>query len=69
MFVTCPLTHLAYLEAKHLLEVCRLANEQQVKGPAPAEVCHNDCIDRHRGEELPPGGLEFLEWIIKKDLI
>ena len=52
--------YLADFEAKHLFKVCRLADEEQIKGPAPAEVGHNDCIDRHGGEELPPRGLEFL---------
>lgn len=54
------LIYLADFKAKHLLKVRRLADEQQVKGPAPAEVGHNNCIDGHRREELPPGGLEFL---------
>lgn len=52
--------YLADFEAKHLFKVCRLADEEQIKGPAPAEVGHNDCIDGHGGEELPPRGLEFL---------
>lgn len=52
--------HLADFKAKHLFKVCRLADEEQIKGPAPAEVGHDDCIDGHGGEELPPGGLEFL---------
>lgn len=55
------LSHLANLKPKHLLKVGRLADEQQVEGPAPAEVGHDDCIDRHGGEELLPGGLEFLQ--------
>lgn len=60
------MAHLAYLKAKHLLKVRRLTDEQQIEGPAPAKVCHDDCIDRHRGEELLPRGLEFLEVIMKK---
>lgn len=52
--------YLADLKAKDFLKVCRLADEQQIKGPASAEIGHNDCIDRHGGEELPPGGLKFL---------
>lgn len=52
--------YLADFKAKHLFKVCRLANEEQIKSPAPAEVCHDNCIDRHGGEELPPGGLIFL---------
>lgn len=52
--------YLADFKAKHLFKVCRLADEEQIKGPAPAEVGHDDCIDGHGGEEFPPGGLEFL---------
>ena len=39
--------HLADLEAKHLLEVRRLADEEQVERPAPAEVSHDDGIHRN----------------------
>lgn len=53
-------THLADLKAKNFFKVCRLTDEKQIKGPASAEVGHNDCIDRHRREEFPPGSLEFL---------
>lgn len=53
-------SHLTDLKAKHFLKVRRLTDEQQVEGPAPAEIGHNDCIDRHRGKELPPGCLKFL---------
>ena len=52
--------YLAYFKTKHLFKVRRLADEEQIEGPAPAEVGHDDCIDGHGGEELPPGGLEFL---------
>jgi len=52
--------YLADFKAKNLLKVCRLTDEKQIKGPASAEIGHNDCIDGHRGEELPPGGLKFL---------
>lgn len=52
--------NLADGEAKHFLEVCRLADKEQVEGPAAAEVCHNDSIDRHGGKETTPWGLEFL---------
>ena len=52
--------HLADLEAKHLLKVGGLADEQQVEGPAAAEVGHDDGVDRHRGEEPAPRSLEFL---------
>lgn len=55
-------TYLAYLKAKHLLKIRRLADQQQVEGPTPTEVCHDDCIDRHRGEELSPWGFEFLKY-------
>lgn len=53
-------SYLTDLKAKHFLEVCWLADEQQVEGPASAEVGHDNCIDRHWGEEFPPGRLEFL---------
>lgn len=52
--------NLADGEAKHFLKVCRLADKEQVEGPAAAEVCHNDSIDRHGGKETTPWGLEFL---------
>lgn len=52
--------YLAYFKTKHLFKVRRLADEEQIKGPAPAEVGNNDCIDGHGGEEFPPRGLEFL---------
>ena len=53
-------THLTDFKAKHFLKICRLTDEQQIEGPAPAEVGHNDCIDRHGGEELLPRSLVFL---------
>ncbi len=46
-------SHLADLKLKHLLEIRRLTDEQQVKGPAPAEVGHDDGVDGHGREELP----------------
>lgn len=52
--------HLTDFKSKHFLKVCRLTDEQQVEGPASAEIGHNDCIDWHGGKELPPGCLEFL---------
>lgn len=54
------LSHLTDFKSKHFLKVCRLTDEQQVEGPASAEIGHNDCIDWHGGKELPPGCLEFL---------
>ena len=54
-------SHLADLKAKHLFKVRRLANEQKVEGPAPAEIGHDDGVDWHGGEELSPGGFEFLK--------
>ena len=39
--------YLANLETKHLLEVCRLADEKQIESPASAEICHNDGVYRH----------------------
>ena len=54
------LIYLADFKAKHLFKVRRLADEEQIKGPAPAEVGHDDCIDGHGGEEFPPGGFVFL---------
>lgn len=53
--------HLAYFKAKHLLEVGRLADEEQVERPASAEVGHDDCVHRHRGKKVPPGSLKFLQ--------
>lgn len=47
-------------EAEDLLKIRRLADEEQVEGPAAAEVGHDDGVDGHRGEEPAPGGLEFL---------
>lgn len=52
--------YLANLKPKHLLEVCRLADEEQVESPAPAEVRHNDGVHGHGGKEGPPGCVEFL---------
>lgn len=53
--------HLADLEAKNLLEVCRLADEEQVEGPASAEVGHDNGVHWHGGEEMAPRGFEFLQ--------
>lgn len=55
-------THLADREAEHLLEIGRLADQEQIEGPATAEVSHDDGIDRHGGEETAPWSLEFLWW-------
>lgn len=52
--------YLANLKPKHLLEVCRLADEEQVESPAPAEVRHNDGVHGHGRKEGPPGRVEFL---------
>lgn len=60
ILVTFRLFHLANLEPKHLLKVCRLADEEQVEGPASAEISHNDGVHRHGGEEGPPGCVELL---------
>lgn len=57
MFGFC---YLADLETKDLLEVRWLADEEQVEGPASAEVGNNYGIDRHGGEEGLPRGVEFL---------
>lgn len=54
------LTHLADLKAKDFFKVGWLADEQQVEGPAPAEVGHNNGIDWHGGEEVSPRGFKFL---------
>ena len=53
-------SHLADLKAKDFLKVGGLADEQQVEGPAPAEVGHNDSVDWHGGEEGFPWGFKFL---------
>ncbi len=55
------LSHLGDLKLKHLLEIRRLTDEQQVKGPAPAEIGHDDGVDGHGCEELSPGSVEFLQ--------
>lgn len=52
--------HLADLKTEDFFEVGRLADEKQVEGPAPAEVGHNDGVDRHGGEKLLPRRLKFL---------
>lgn len=53
--------HFADGEPKDLFKVRRLANEQEVKGPAAAEVCHNDGVDRHRCKEFTPRSFKFLQ--------
>lgn len=53
-------SHLADLKAKDFFKVGWLADEQQVEGPAPAEVGHNDGVDWHGGEEVSPWGFKFL---------
>lgn len=52
--------YLANLEPKHLLEVCWLADEKQVKSPASAEISHDDGIHWHGCKEAPPWCVEFL---------
>lgn len=63
----CPLNsyneteaNLADGEAKDLLKIRRLADQEQVEGPAAAEVGHDDGIDGHGGKETTPRCLEFL---------
>lgn len=53
--------HLADGEPKDLFKVSWLTNEQEVKCPATAEVCHNDGVDRHRCEEFTPRSFKFLQ--------
>lgn len=53
-------SHLADLKAKDFFKICWLADEQQVEGPASAEVGYNDGIDWHGGEEVSPWGFKFL---------
>lgn len=60
--------HLADLKTKNFFKVGRLADEQQVEGPAPAEVGHDDGVDRHGGEEVSPGRFKFLPQTEKKDI-
>lgn len=55
------LSHLADLKLEHLLKIRRLTDEQQVKRPAPAEIGHDDGVDRHRCEEPSPGSVELLQ--------
>ena len=38
-----------------------MADEEQIEGPAAAEVGHDDGVDGHGGEEPAPRSLEFLE--------
>lgn len=52
--------NLADGEAEDFLKIRRLADEEQVKGPATAEVGNNDGINGHGGKETTPGSLEFL---------
>lgn len=52
--------NLADGEAKDFLEIRRLTDEQEVEGPAAAEVGHDDGVDGHGGKEMTPRGLEFL---------
>ena len=52
--------NLADGEAEDFLKIRRLADEEQVKSPATAEVGHDDGIDGHGGKETTPGSLEFL---------
>lgn len=54
------LSHLADLKLKHLLKIRRLTDEQQVKGPAPAEIGHDDGINGHRCEKPTPWSVKFL---------
>lgn len=56
-----PVCYLANLEAKHLLKVCRLADEKQIESPASAEIRHDDGVNRHGRKEGPPWRVEFLQ--------
>ena len=53
--------YLAYLKSKHLLKVCRLADEEQVESPTSAEISHNNSVHWHGGEEGPPWCVELLQ--------
>lgn len=53
-------THFADGEAEDLFKISWLTNEQEVKGPTTAEVCHDNGVDWHRREELTPRSFEFL---------
>jgi hypothetical protein len=52
--------YLADFKTKHFLKVGGLADEEQVEGPTPAEVGHDDRVDGHGTEKLLPRSLEFL---------
>lgn len=54
------MVNLADGEAEDFLEIRRLADEEQVEGPAAAEVGHDDGVDGHGGKETTPWSLEFL---------
>lgn len=62
------LFHLADLEAENLLEVCGLADEEQVEGPASAKVGHDDGVHWHWGEEMTPRCFEFLQQAQRPEL-
>lgn len=53
-------SYLADLKPKHLLKVCWLADQEQVEGPASAEISYDDGVHRHGREEGPPWCVEFL---------
>lgn len=53
--------YLADLKPKHLLKVCRLADEKQIESPASAEISDDDGIHWHGRKEGLPGCVEFLE--------
>lgn len=52
--------NLADGKAEDFLKIRRLTDEEQVEGPAAAKVGHYDGIHGHGGEEVTPGGFEFL---------
>lgn len=60
MDIPC-LSHLADLKPKHFFKICRLADEEQVEGPASTEIGHDDGVDRHRSEKGSPRRVPFLE--------
>lgn len=60
MDIPC-LSHLADLKPKHFFKICRLADEEQVEGPASTEIGHDDGVDWHRSEKGSPRRVPFLE--------
>lgn len=47
-------------KAKDLLKVGWLADQEQVEGPAAAEIGHDDSVDGHGCKEATPWSLKFL---------